>query len=51
MDKLDVLDDSKIMSIQVKLYLARVLRRLGELEEAKKHCVSMVFPYCFDDKS
>ncbi|KAL0069638.1 hypothetical protein AAF712_003296 [Marasmius tenuissimus] len=28
---------SKLMFIQVKLYLARVLRRMGELDEAKKH--------------
>ncbi|KAK1230843.1 hypothetical protein PQX77_006061 [Marasmius sp. AFHP31] len=27
----------KVMLIQVKLYLARVLRRMGELDEAKKH--------------
>ncbi|KAK1223368.1 hypothetical protein PQX77_013767 [Marasmius sp. AFHP31] len=32
-----VAQGSKLMFIQAKLYLARVLRRMGELDEAKKH--------------
>ncbi|KAG7098142.1 hypothetical protein E1B28_000112 [Marasmius oreades] len=32
-------NDAKVISIQAKLYLTRVLRRMGELEEAKKQSV------------